>query len=188
MQIFVRKIGIKDVITLDVESSDTIKSIKEKINIKEGISPEKQKLICSGKNLVDNKTLEDYKIENESTFYLFYKDIKIFIHIFLCDKEIMKTIELYVESKDTILDIKKQINDKERIPIEQQKLLLDGKHLEDLKSISFYKIKNESNIFLIQCNKIYINISGVIITLDVLLSDTILDIKKQINDKKRIPI
>jgi hypothetical protein len=59
-----------------VESSDTIKSIKEKIKNKEGIIPEKQKLIFNRKNLVDNKTLEDYKIENESTFYLFHKILK----------------------------------------------------------------------------------------------------------------
>lgn len=189
MQIFVRIIGIKDAIALDVESSDTIKSIKEKIKNKEGIIPEKQKLIFNGKNLVDNKTLEDYKIENESTFYLFHKNIKIFIQIFLCDKKIMKTIELDVESNDTILEIKKQIDDKERIPIEQQKLLLYGEQLEDLKSISFYKIKNKSIIILIQYNQIYINISGVIITLDVQLSDTIKDIKKKnFNDKERIPI
>ena len=76
MQIFVRIIGIKDAIALDVESSDTIKSIKEKIKNKEGIIPEKQKLIFNRKNLVDNKTLEDYKIENESTFYLFHKILK----------------------------------------------------------------------------------------------------------------
>ena len=188
MQIFIRIIGIKDVIALDVESSDTIKSIKEKIENKEGIIPEKQKLIFNGKNLVDNKTLEDYKIENESTFYLFHKNIKIFIQIFLCDKKIMKTIELDVESNDTILDIKKQIYDKERIPIEQQKLFLYGEQLENLKSISFYKIKKNSIIILIQYNQIYINISGVIITLDVLLSDTIKNIKKKIYDKERIPI
>ena len=101
----------------------------------------------------------------------------------------MKTFELDVESNDIILDIKKQIDDKERIPIEQQKLLLYGEQLEDLKSISFYKIKNESVIILIQYNRIYINIiSGGIITLDVLLSDTIKKKKKKIYDKERIPI
>jgi hypothetical protein len=164
-----------------VESSDTIKNIKEKIKNK----AEKQKLIFNGKKLIDNKTLEDYKIENESTIYLFHKNIKIFIEIFLCDKEIMKTIELDVESNDTMLNIKKQIYDKERIPIEQQKLYLHGEQLEDMKSISFYKIKNESVIILIQYNRIYINIiSGGIITLDVVLSDTIKNIKKKNMIKK----
>ena len=190
MQVFIGIVQTNKRITLEVEPSNTIKIVKHKIQDKASIPPNKQTLTFAGKILKDELALSDYKILNKSILYLALKIRKPNMQI-LVKLITGKIVTVEADPSDTMGIVKNKLECIEGIPSYQQKLLFNGKPLEDENRLSDYDILHKSMLDLLIRKagtiNIHVRLRGKIITLTVDYSDTVENVKAMINDKEHIP-
>ena len=193
MQIFVKTVT-GETFTLEVKRSDRIEKVKAKIQDKVGVKPEQQHLTFAEQQLKDGWTLAEYHIPNESTLHLvvlLHDSMQIFV------KTIRgKTITLDVKPSDSIEKVKTRIQGKKGIPPDVQHLIFAGKQLENRHTLSEYNVQEGSTLHLgrpvLQLNDDDMNIfvktsTGKTLTLEVKPSDSVWDVKDQIEDMECVP-
>jgi len=165
-------------LVLTVDRWETVGSVREKAGNLE-------KVYLNGEKVAENRFLISLNVENQAFFYPF----EMRIHI---KGEFGNILDLYVESTDTIEQIKAIMHQKEGIsPLND--LIFANKVLENSRNLAFYDIKGEMTLNLVakwaqESREIYVKTeSGKIVTLEVTAFDLIGEIKGKIEKKEGIP-
>ena len=150
MQIIIKTFSSKTI--LNVNPFEPIANIKNQIEDNKGIKIKNQRLLFHGKDLEDEKTLNDYNINSGAIINLVYKpfnnnDIKISITNILGEQ-----IFLFVKPSNIIQDIKNEVQNILGVDAENQSLLLGDKILKNNGIISDYNIKEGDNLLLLLLN------------------------------------
>ena len=131
-QIFVKNLLGKSV-ALDVQATDTVQTVKQKLQDKEGIPADQQRLVYTTKELDPTRTLADYNIQRDATLHLVLRlrgGMQIFVKTLTGKKS-----EFNVDEEDTVLRLKTQLQEKEGIMADQIKLILNGRQLNDADTL-----------------------------------------------------
>ena len=183
IEIIIQMRRVNRYFALAVDSDDFVKDVKKKIQDKIGIPPDEQKLsifsgLMPGSFLIDQHTLSNFKILNGCILSLFSTHANQLTIEIAIRTLTGKMLALTVTPTSTIGSVKAKIENRERIPSDQQRLVFGDKVLEDDEELGEYGIRHKSILYLVM--EIFIKtLSGKIVELNVLPSDTIRKVKRE---------
>ena len=192
IQIIVKTLTGK-VMAIETDPAEFIEDVKQKVCDQTGIPPEEQRLIWNEKQLEDGFTLSKYNIQQESLLHVVCRlaggGPKSDLRMVYVKMPTGKFTTLQVDPADSIENVKQQIQYKEAIPTDQQRLILAGNLLNDGHPLSDYIVGLSGFGLYVHClMKIFVSTpTGKIITPDVDPDGIVMQLKKKIQDYEAIP-
>ncbi|GJJ70034.1 hypothetical protein EMPS_02383 [Entomortierella parvispora] len=170
----------------DTEPEETIREIKHKIHERKDIPCEDQCLQLGSYRLQDDWSVFDSNIQQKSVLRLTLRPAGNFP--ITVETIAGKSFRLDVNSQDTILSLKRQINDVEDISLDLQRLVFDSRVLEDHHTLAFYRIREDSVVRLRTIIHVVVELSeGRTLTLKGEPTDPVKKLKQMIADAEGIP-
>jgi len=129
-------------LSFNIQSSDTVKDFKDKIEEKENIPSDHQSLIFNGNKLENERKISDYNIKDKSILHLissYSSDVQVQVNT-----NSGRTITIDVDLSETVKSFKNKIEEKAGFP--PSFLLFGGKQLEDANTLQYYNIQKNSTI------------------------------------------
>ena len=171
---------------------ETIHQLKLQIETQQNLSVNKQCLIFNGKELENNQTLSAYGVRNKSLLHLAIMNTsedQINVVIFSTG---MTSVSLNAKGSTTIAQLKNEISKRKGVPFNEQCLLTKSKGvLHDSRTLSYYRIENDSKMQLIVLPRDHIKIfvestTGKRVSLHVNQSERIDVIMSKIEEKLKL--
>lgn len=195
-QIFV-SLPSRETVTIWVNPEETIEVVKEIIEKKTRISVDLQELYFARQRLVNERTLQSYWIEENHMLHLdIVRPPVLHFTVRLQDDSLL---ELEEPANQTIEAVKREIQRRVRLAMSTQQLFLSGSELDDGKKLQDCEVHDGSVLDLITDDTtltrsttdvlLFVKtLTGKTLTLNVSPSDTILDLKTQIQEKEGIVV
>jgi uncharacterized ubiquitin-like protein YukD len=181
IQVFVKTADGRK-IPIEVNGDDSINIVKQKIKAKEGIPVVEQALSYNGKQLVDERTVSDYRIDKNEVLELGTSRIPIVVKT-----QTGRKIPLEVSVSDPIIEVKQQILEKEGIPVNMQNFSFKGKYLSDDQILQNCNIEKGSVLDLVppvQDVQIFVKYEGKKVPFIVNGVDSVRMLKQKILSKE----
>ena len=184
--------------TVTVSTMESVRGLKNQIYQQERIKPEEQTLLFSGRQLQDGRTLNDYMISNNCTVHLNVTVAAVQLHLFV--KTLTgKTHILYPMSTQTIMGLKRELQQREGVDASKLTLLFEGSSLDDDKALKDCNLPQQCTLHVVQkkssAQKRVPNIpilvhtlSGKTITIMASTEEKVMDIKQKIQAKEGYPM
>ena len=186
MQIFVQTLSGKT-ITLEVSSSDTVESTKYKIEDKDGLPTYYQSLVYGGREMQNEKTLQDYQVGKASTLCMYLRisaTAEMKIHVKMPSG---KMVSIEVERDDTVVAVKTAMQSELGVPLDQQRLSFHSQQLENDIYLSHYGIQERSELNLDIVVPITVKtLTGESFSLEVDAGESIKGVKKKLKERTGI--
>lgn len=176
-----------EIIQHDMVADNTFGECKDRHTAKVGVEKRNIKLYYGGKEITDDQALQVVKLQEHANDIPIDARERITVNTWMLDGT---QIPQDMETTDCILDLKRRVGDKEGIDAALIKISYKDKECPDDQKLEVLKIQEHSNTVRVKAQeKMALSvkmISGSIMAMDMVTTDTVLDVKKRVGDKEKV--